>query len=127
MPIMTRRAALTAAAGAAAVAAIVPSIQASEQARADAHLPVRSDFAGAIGTTFVAATDAERVELVLAAIGDIAGAPAGDENAFSLEFTATHLPTSGTYALTAPGVRDAVLFLSPIAADRVEIVVNRRA
>jgi hypothetical protein len=127
MALVTRRGALTIAAGSAVALALVPTIEGSEQARADSRLPVRSDFAGHIGTTFTAADDAGSHALVLASVDDLAHATAGDENSFSLIFSTSAPLPSSTYLLTAPAVADAVLFISPIAADRAQVVVNRSA
>ncbi len=92
--------------------------------------PVRSHFADHIGETFVAATDAASTPLVLTAILDLPHAPAGDENCFSLVFTAPSGEghEAAIYTLTHPVAPEAMLFLGPVGEPSqrgLQAIVNR--
>lgn len=92
--------------------------------------PVRSHFADHIGETFVASTDTASTPLILTAILDLPGAPAGDETCFSLIFTApARAELAATiYSITHPVAPAATLFLSPVGEPEqleLQALVNR--
>lgn len=98
-------------------------------------VPVRSLFAPAVGRAFRAneAGSGDRtIDLVLSAVEDIADSAPGDENRFSLVFTASgYTAADGIYTLRRAGSPQVTLFLSAIGprgmTRAMQAVVSRTA
>lgn len=88
---------------------------------------VRSTFTPMIGRTGTAAGAGKRAHLQLVAIRDLAGAPAGSQASFSLQFRSSTALPDGLYTLAHPSIGQARLFLCGIdrgSSRRYEAVVN---
>lgn len=115
-------------------AAVSGSAAASSASAGDAPatLPRRSDFEPAVGGVFRAVDGERTVDLILRSVEDIAGAEPGDEDRYSLLFTAPGFSAAdGIYTLRRSGVPAATLFLSLVGprglTRTLQAVVSRTA
>lgn len=113
-------------------AAVSGSAAAASAGDAPATLPRRSDFEPAVGGVFRAVDGERTVDLILRSVEDIAGAAPGDEDRYSLLFTAPGFSAAdGIYTLRRSGVPAATLFLSLVGprglTRTLQAVVSRTA
>lgn len=109
----------------AAVAEVDPAAQAGVEL-------TRSLFQPAVGRRFLATSDERSIHLVLTAIDDIPGGPAGDDHRFSLNFSAGgHAAVDGLYTLTCDDVATTTLFIATVGpralTTSMQAIVNRNA
>ncbi len=137
---VSRRAFLMGASAAAVAAAVPFSFAASAFAATPSNVRVpggvagltRSTFVPLVGDTFRMAGGPRELDVVLAAIGDLAGAtPRDAQRMFSLEFSAAksgYRDRGGIRTLSHPEVSDITLYVGPtdrgVVAARYQAVIN---
>lgn len=96
----------------AVAATLVPAQSASAAtSTSTSSLLSRSRFESRVGQSFTLTAGGIRWSVTLARVGDLLGAPPGDDRRFALTFTsATAGPSSGTWTVSRPGFTATVLF-----------------
>jgi len=114
MPEASRRTLLAAGGiGAAALVAGAPTASAAASARA-ARLPTRSSFAAVRGTVVTMRGPHGVVRAVVAGIGDLAGARAGDPRRYSVILRPRRPLPDGIYRVSSPKLRATSLFFANV-------------
>ena len=129
MPDASRRTLLAAGGiGAAALVAGAPgSAAASAPASAAAKVPLRSSFAAVRGTVVKMRGPSGVVRAVVADIGDLAGAPAGDQRRYSVILRPKRPLADGIYRVSGPKLRSTSLFFANVdrrQGARLQAVVS---
>ena len=99
--------------GAAALVAGAPATSAAASARA-ARMPTRSSFAAVRGTVVKMRGPSGVVHAVVADIGDLVGARAGDPRRYSVILRPKRPLPDGIYRVSSPKLRPASLFFANV-------------
>jgi hypothetical protein len=91
------------------------------------NLLSRSRFAGLVGSSFTLSSGGRSYACRLTVVGDLVGAPAGDDARFRLTFTTSAAgPGQGVHAFSRPGFASTSLFVIPDPARQQYVaIVNR--
>ena len=113
--------------GTLAAASVLAPVGSAVAAKSSANLLSRARFSGLVGSSFTLASGGQSWAGRLSTVGDLLGAPVGDDGRFILTFTTSASgPGQGVHAFSRPGFTTTSLFVIPDSAHRGYVaVVNR--